>query len=51
MIELILELSEILKHNPLMKEIYLSKIFPKAYSNQFLFTEMEKFSKIQVYSK
>ena len=50
MIELIIELSQRLKDNPLVKEIFLTKIYPKAYNNDFLFTETDKFSKIQFYS-
>lgn len=50
MIELVIELSQRLKDNPLVKEIFLTKIYPKAYNNDFLFTETDKFSKLQFYS-
>ena len=48
--ELIIEISNLLKDNPLVYEIFMAKLFPKAYDSKYLFTETENYSKIQFYS-
>jgi len=51
MMDIVKEISDSILLNPLVKEIYISKIFPKAYNNAYLFSEVEVFSKVQFYSK
>ena len=50
MMELVKEVSDQILSNNIIKEIYISKIFPKAYNNQYLFEEVELYSKVQFYS-
>jgi len=50
MLDIITEVSNQFITNPSIKEIYYSKIFPKAYNKGYLFSEVEVHSKVQFYS-